>query len=140
MWEQQRTKPAEVQFALRKIQSILVGFREELFKRSNASRAVLRKFETGQMSSPENRDAKMKLSGALRQMSDALAILDEVDAPASITNALDLAVARLEQLLGDRMHRQKPDQSIFEQLERELASTHPNNLDIPCLWEISPGG
>jgi hypothetical protein len=92
----------------------------------------------GPMRLIETPEAKLRLSDALRQMSDALGILDEVNAPAEIGNTLDLAVARLEQYLGTGSHRRSAGLSLFEQLQRELAVITPSEPEKPIPWDMSP--
>lgn len=75
-------------------------------------------------------EANVKLGEALRHMSDALFILDELDAPGEIGTGLDLAIAHLSQFL-----RQEPDERgavhrMMRELEREFVAireSHPSS-------------
>ncbi len=98
MSQQQRMIARKVQYPPGTILAILVGPLRELTVAPNAGLMDLNvSFEIGLMRLLHTPESKLKLSEALRQMSDALDILDDLGAPGEIGTSLDLAVARLEQ-------------------------------------------
>lgn len=83
-------------------------------------------------------ESKLKLSEALRQMSETLDILDGLDAPGAIGTSLDLAIARLEEFLTGEVNSTPRAQNLFDQLEIELASVRELLSDEPVPWGVSP--
>jgi hypothetical protein len=80
-----------------------------------------------------------ELARALDQMEAALEILDEMEAPGDIGATLDLAIARLRQMLRRAEENASGFQTVFDQLETELSrglgltGTAPNPWKIPLL-------
>lgn len=61
------------------------------------------------------------LAEARRHMTEALEILDGLDAPGEIGTLLDLAIVRLEKIAGAGNRTETTVQRLIDQLEQELA-------------------
>lgn len=83
-------------------------------------------------------DAMVGLAEALGNMSNALFILDELDAPGEIATSLDLAIGRLSRLLRQGPEERAPVHRMLEKLEREFVGTGEYRPVLPDPWEISP--
>jgi hypothetical protein len=79
---------------------------------------------------------KPRLAKALEQMTTALEILDEIGAPGEIGATLDLAIARLRQMLG--RDGDSGMMALFSQLEDELSRIQGGFDTPPNPWEIPP--
>ena len=77
-----------------------------------------------------------QLTKALEQMTAALAILDEVEAPGEIGATLGLAVARLRQILGHDGNSGMD--ALFSQLPDELSHIRSGVGKQPDPSEIPP--
>lgn len=85
--------------------------------------------------SPESR---LELSRALRLMTDALDILDEVEAPGKIGSTLDLAVVRLEKFLARDRPADLGAQRLISQLQHELGACRAGDERKPSPWDDPP--
>lgn len=83
-------------------------------------------------------ESRLELSRALRLMSEALDILDELGAPGDIGGILDLAVARLAKLLDRKDPFATGAQEFIAQLERELGMVRPRGTRELSPWEAPP--
>ena len=79
-----------------------------------------------------------ELARALDQMEAALEILDEMEAPCDIGATLDLAIARLRQMLQRADQNASGFQPVFDQLEVELSRRLGETGTKPNPWEIPP--
>lgn len=82
--------------------------------------------------------SKLVLANALDQMEAALEILDEVEAPGGVGATLDLAIARLRQMLEQEDEGAGGSQAFFAQLEVELSRIFGPRGAAPNPWEIPP--
>ncbi|MDP9423684.1 MAG: hypothetical protein M3Q19_12790 [Pseudomonadota bacterium] len=83
-------------------------------------------------------ESELELARALRNMRAALDILDDIDAPGDIAWHLDLAICRLEKILGTGSYAQTSVQSLISQVEDEFA-TGPGEVDAETdPWELQP--
>jgi len=83
-------------------------------------------------------DSDLRLSDALGHMAEALAILDELDAPGEIGSMLDHAIEKLKIAGGQGERSSSNVQLLIEQLDREM-STMPESVTVaPNPWEIQP--
>lgn len=87
------------------------------------------------ITTPESRP---ELSKALRLMAEALDILDDLGAPGEIGSMLDLAFARLEQLLDRDDEAVSGVERLMSQLEGELTAAHASSECAPSPWDIPP--
>ena len=71
------------------------------------------------INSPES---MVRLAQALRQLSDALFILDELDVPCEIGSGLDVAVVRLSGALQQGPIERQPVHQMVKRLEREFVA------------------
>lgn len=83
-------------------------------------------------------EANQKLNEALAHMSEALSILDRLDAPGEIGSHLDLAIARLESVLGPRCESVTAVQQLMEELEREMTLAGDPERVNPVPWAMVP--
>lgn len=83
-------------------------------------------------------ESEVELSRALRMMHAALEILDEIDAPGDIASHLDLAICRLERSLGTGPHAKTGVQTLFCQLQNELAKESFPADPQANPWELEP--
>lgn len=84
------------------------------------------------------RQTRLELQKALRLMTDALDILDDLRAPGVIGSTLDLAIARLEEVLGRSDDKENGLETLNSQLEHELSTGPISNEPKPSPWEIPP--
>lgn len=75
------------------------------------------------------------LSQALALMTEALAILDRLEAPGEIGSTLDLAICRLAALLRKQEHASSGVRSLLEHLEGELSRAGLYEPAAPFPWE-----
>ena len=90
------------------------------------------------ITTPEHR---LGLESAVRLMSEALAVLDELDAPGEIGSMLDLAVARLEKFRDQDDQAMTGVKAMMCQLEEEFAAaaaTAPCSDSKPNPWALGP--
>ena len=78
-------------------------------------------------------ESQSKLAQALQQMSAALEILDDLDAPGEVGSHLDLAICRLEQHLGLDSPATTGAGALFVSLEEELLAI-PMTSQLQCAW------
>ena len=83
-----------------------------------------------------NSQSRLYLSRARRLMTDALAILDALDAPGDIGSTLDLAIAKLEKYLDGDDRLATDAKALMSQLQREFADAgtreqKPNPWALP---------
>ena len=81
----------------------------------------------------EASDSESTLTYAMRQMLQALDILDEVAAPGEISSHLDLAICRLAQVLGLEHH----SSGLFElmsSLDEQLLADQREEMPITSIW------
>lgn len=83
-------------------------------------------------------DSRLELSKALQLMTEALDLLDEIDAPGEIGSMLDLAVSRLERFLDRDDQTANRVQTLMSQLEREFSAASANSGFKPSPWNIPP--
>lgn len=83
-------------------------------------------------------EATVGLAEALRHMSDALFILDQLDAPGEIGTGLDLAIDRLARSLRQEPVAPGPVHELLRQLEQEFIAVHESHRSSPSPWKISP--
>ncbi len=79
-----------------------------------------------------------ELARALDQMEAALEILDELEAPGDIGATLDLAIARLRQMLRRADENASGFQPVFDQLETELSRGLGETGTESNPWKIPP--
>ena len=82
--------------------------------------------------------SRLELLRALRLMTEALAILDEVRAPGEIGSMLDLAIVRLDQRLGSGGEAAAELETLACNLEREFTDAPASNEQMPSPWEMPP--
>ena len=82
-------------------------------------------------------ESRFELSEALRLMTAALDVLDELQVPGEIGSILDLAIARLDKFLHHGDHSATSVQALTSQLERELAASPASDGSRPSPWEIT---
>lgn len=76
-----------------------------------------------------------ELSEALELMTNALAILDQADAPGKIGATLDLAISSLSAAIGQEERASVNLQSLVEELDRELSEAGQPEPDRSDPWE-----
>lgn len=81
-------------------------------------------------------ESRLELSKALRLMTQALDILDELAAPCEIGSCLDLAVARLVNLLGHDEEAIGGVQELMAKLEREYLIAPGESELQPSPWDF----
>lgn len=64
----------------------------------------------------------VRLAEALRQLSDALFIIDELDVPCEIGTGLEFAVARLSRALQQEPMDKQPVHQMLKQIEQEFVA------------------
>lgn len=85
-----------------------------------------------------SRQTRPELQKALRLMTDALDILDDLRAPGVIGSTLDIAIARLEEVLGHGDHEENDLETLNIQVKRELSTGSTSSEPKPSPWEIPP--
>ncbi len=83
-------------------------------------------------------EAFPRLSEALGHMVEALAILDEINAPGEIGSLLDHAIVKLKTTLPQKGGPPSSVQMLMNQLERELLAGATNVNPAPSPWENQP--
>lgn len=81
-------------------------------------------------------ESRLELSKALRLMTQALDVLDEIAAPCEIGSYLDLAVTRLENLLGHDEEATGGVQELMAKLEREYLISRGESELQPSPWDF----
>jgi hypothetical protein len=82
-------------------------------------------------------ECKSKLAQALRQMSAALNILDDLEVPGEVSTHLDLAICRLEQCLGLDSPPANGAGALYATLEEEFLASSATS-ELPCPWNFKP--
>lgn len=89
------------------------------------------------MSEQPTSEQQQPLGRALNQLVEALQILDELKAPGDIGSHLDLAISRLEQLLGFGGHAPASLDDLLAQLSEVPPGTDGELGDVKSPWEIN---
>ena len=83
-------------------------------------------------------DAELGRAEALAHLTEALAILDEINAPGEIGSMLDHAIGKLEQAIGHGVTDQSAVRMLIDLLEREMAGEPTDVEPGPKPWELQP--
>lgn len=83
---------------------------------------------------PQSR--QQQLSRALAQMTEALRILDGVDAPGEIGSQLDLAIARLQKQLGLEDQLPASVEALIARLAVEPSTSPTKRSEESSLWDF----
>ncbi len=83
-------------------------------------------------------ESRLELSKALRFMTEALDILDKVEAPGEIGSTLDLAAARLEKFVSHDDQAAPAVERLISQLEREFQTAPTITEGKPSPWDNPP--
>jgi hypothetical protein len=82
-------------------------------------------------------ESRLKLAEALRLMSQALGLLDELDCTGEIDSHLDLAICRLERQLGLHHEDSLRPLGTLAAVDLEPGTAAPADLK-PCAWGTEP--
>ena len=83
-------------------------------------------------------ESMVELSKALRLMTDALVILDDLGVPAEIGGMLDLAAVRLGKVLVPADGAKTDVEHQIARLERELGMARPRGQHEASPWDATP--
>jgi hypothetical protein len=75
---------------------------------------------------------------ALSQMTEALGILDDLDAPGDIGSHLDLAISRLERQLGLENHLAASIGTLVTRLAEDRSAVEAGSGELSSPWDAAP--